>query len=143
MYALGESAIDTRPEARLSAAFRKLHGASASIAQLKQGYARTRDPRYLDGVRNMLPLYAAALREYGAIAGELGKEERPSQFATVIADTGDWLARQTANVVEGATETARVLPTLAKNLTNPLVLLAIAGAVIVVTSGFKFPKRAS
>lgn len=136
---IGLGAVNTQAlEAQLSAAYKQLHGTAASLGQLRQGYERTRDPRYLDSIRAMLPFYQTAMERYAGVAAQLGREERPAEFALTLDRTSDWLAQQGRTVVEGVTGTIGILPTLAKNLTNPIVLISIAAAAIVIFGGVKF-----
>lgn len=128
-------------ETQLSAAYKQLHGTAASLAQLRQGYEQSKDTRYLASIRAMLPYYRSALTRYAAIAGQLGREERPAEFMAVLDNTSDWLLQQGKTVVEGVTGTVGILPTLAKNLTNPLVLISIAAAAVVIFGGVKFGRR--
>lgn len=136
---IGLGAVNTQAlEVQLSAAVRQLHSTAASVAQLRQGYERSKDPRYLDSIRAMLPFYRSALERYAGIAMQLDREERPAEFMLVLDRTSDWLTQQGKLVAEGVTGTIGILPTLAKNLTNPLVLISLAAAAIVIFGGVKF-----
>lgn len=138
---IGLGAVNAQAlDVQLSAAYRQLHGLAASIAQLRQGYERSKDARYLSSIHTMLTYYKAALERYSGIAAQLNREERPVDIMLVLDATSDWLIQQGKTVTEGVTGTIGILPTLTKNLTNPLVLISLAAAAIVIFSGVKIGK---
>lgn len=78
-------------EARLSEAFTQLHGYAASIGDSRERYKTTGDPRYINAINNVIPLYNEALKRYNDIARQLGQSESPADFLVTLSEASDWL----------------------------------------------------
>lgn len=110
---------------RLSQLGRQLHGLAASMAQMKKGYEATGDPRYVQGARNILPLYETTLKNWADVSRQLGSKETPTQFMKVLSDFSEWATSKVIQpIVEGAAQTVQALPTIATK-----AIPAVAGAV--------------
>lgn len=76
-------------DAKLSEAFKRLHEAAASIADSKERYKATGDARFLASIDAVKPLYDYWLKQYNAIAKQLGQQEMPSDFLLSLDRVGD------------------------------------------------------
>ena len=132
MYGLGEDS----PE--ITTALHALHGAAASLGDSKQRYDATHDPRYLQSVKSVYPLFQRQVARLRQLYAMQGRDEVPPQFMLAIADTGQWLQDRVRETVEGATGTIAALPKVAGALGNPLVLLAIGAGAFMIFGGSRF-----
>jgi hypothetical protein len=137
MYDLGEDSPALRAE--ISSTLRSLHGAAASIGDSKARYADTGDPRYLQSVQAVLPMFRQQITRLQQLYAMQGEGESPSEFMLVLSETGDWLKD---NVVQPVGDTLKAVPKIAGALGNPFVLLAVGLGVFAAFGGTKLlPKR--
>lgn len=122
-------------EQQFAAAIRTLHGFAASIADLKAQYEKTKDPRFLESVKIMLPYFQRAMDNAKAISAKLTNEEMPSSFVLFFADISEWVAETTKDLANAARDTLKQVPNVVKNITSPFVLIALAGAAFMIFGG--------
>lgn len=127
---LGEDTPAIRAE--ITATLKKLHGTAASLADSKARYQQTGDQRYLQSVASVLPLYKKMLERLADLYHMQGDGEVPSSFMLVLSDLSDWLVD---NVAQPIGDTLQAAPKVVNAVSNPLVLVALAGAVFMIFGG--------
>lgn len=135
---LGDDSSVLRAE--ITSTLRKLHGTAASIGDSKQRFAETGDQRFVQSVKNVLPYFKSLMTRLQQLYAMQGEGEMPSQFMLVLSDSSDWLVD---NLVQPVGDVLKAAPKAVTALSNPLVLIALAGAAFVAFGGAKLlTKRA-
>lgn len=118
---LGESEAELNQQ--LAAATRRMHALAVAIGDARKQYEATRNPGWLQAVKAYRDEFARAVTAYKTIAAKLDDRAMPSDLMLTLDRTSDWLLQQTRNVVEGTTGAIKALG-------NPIVLIAVAAAVV-------------
>jgi hypothetical protein len=103
-----------------------VHGLAASLGDARQRYEATGDPRYLESIRMVFPMFQGHLRRLQEIAADLNGRDVPPQFLVTLDKISDVLLRSGDTVVATIGKVAGESASIVKFA----ALAVIAGALV-------------